>query len=312
MGGLVASRIILLSGPVSAGKTTLAVALHERYGFDHFRTHAAITAMRPTVAAERGAMQNVGERLDRATRGKWVAKVLGRRALELSDNAVILVDAVRIKSQIDGVREAFGPRVVHIHLTAPEDDLALRYKERRSKIKEFKNYSEVQRNETERKVNALAKYADVVIDTRRSRPEAVVVRVAAYLDLYGRGYERTVDVLVGGQFGSEGKGNVASYLANEYGVLVRVGGPNAGHKVYEEKEPYTFHILPSGTRRNTEAKVVLGPGAVLSLPVLYKEIAECQCSQERLSIDPQAMIIEEGDRERERRLTASIGSTGQE
>lgn len=256
-------------------------------------------------------MQDVGESLDRSTRGRWVAKAVARRALELNEDAVILVDAVRIKSQIDGLRDAFEQRVVHIHLTAPDDELASRYKKRRSRIKEFKTYDEVQRNETERRVNALAKYADIVIDTHRSTPEAVVVRVAAYLDLYGRGYERTVDVLVGGQFGSEGKGNVASYLANEYDVLVRVGGPNAGHKVYEKNKPYTFHILPSGTRRNTETQVILGPGAVLSLPVLSQEIADCQCSRERLSIDPQAMIIEERDREQERRLTAAIGSTGQ-
>jgi adenylosuccinate synthase len=67
--------------------------------------------------------------------------------------------------------------------------------------------------------------------------------------LYGRGYARLVDVMVGGQYGSEGKGHVASYLAGEYDFLVRVGGPNAGHKVYEEPKPFTFHHLPSGTRR---------------------------------------------------------------
>ena len=39
-------------------------------------------------------------------------------------------------------------------------------------------------------------------------------------------------VLVGGQYGSEGKGAVAQHVANEYGMHVRVGSPNAGHTIY--------------------------------------------------------------------------------
>ena len=117
--------------------------------------------------------------------------------------------------------------------------------------------------------------------------------------------------MVGGEYGSEGKGHISSYLAPEYDVLVRVGGPNAGHKVFEDPEPYTHHQLPSGTRCS-KARLVIGPGAVLSVPGLLKEIAECRVDASRLSIDPQAMIIEESDRKREARtLVQTIGSTGQ-
>jgi adenylosuccinate synthase len=119
-----------------------------------------------------------------------------------------------------------------------------------------------------------------------------------------------VDVIVGGQYGSEGKGNVASYLAPEYKLLLRVGGPNAGHKVYQSPTPYTFCHLPSGTNRS-EASLILGPGAVLWIPTLMKEIADCHVSTDRLSIDPQAMVIDRADREFEKTLEKSIGSTGQ-
>lgn len=306
-----ANRIILLSGPVNAGKTTLAEEVVKRYGFAQLKTSEVIKAAYPSVSAERGAMQIAGERLDRATHGRWVGDAVARLALELHEDSAILVDAVRIKPQIDGVREAFGDRVVHIHLTAPEDELERRYKRRKSRIKEFSTYAQVRKNPTEHAVEQLAPYADVVIDTGKSPKRAVVVRVAAHLGLYGRSYERLVDVLVGGQFGSEGKGNVASFLANEYDVLVRVGGPNAGHKVYEEAGAYTFHILPSGTRRNLKATILLGPGAVLSLPVLIREISECECSQARLAIDPQAMMIEKHDLKAEQVLSVTIGSTGQ-
>jgi hypothetical protein len=106
--------------------------------------------------------------------------------------------------------------------------------------------------------------------------------------LYGREYLRLVDVVVGGQFGSEGKGQIAAFLSQEYDWLVRVGGPNAGHTVYFEPEPYTFHHLPSGAN-SSEAKLLIGPGAVLNVDKLLKEIADCKVSAERLRIDPQAI-----------------------
>jgi adenylosuccinate synthase len=149
-----------------------------------------------------------------------------------------------------------------------------------------------------------------VIDTQRNSPPDVLVRAAGRLGLYGRSVDRLVDVLIGGEYGSEGKGHVASYLAPEYGYLVRVGGPNAGHKVFEVPVPYTFHQLPSGTRCS-EAKLILGPGAVLSVKQVMQEIADCEIGTDRLFIDPQSLIIEDADVAAEARLVAQIGSTGQ-
>ena len=92
------------------------------------------------------------------------------------------------------------------------------------------------------------------------------MRAATHLGLYSRAYGRRVDVIVGGQYGSEGKGHITSYISREYSVLVRVGGPNAGHKVFQEPDPYTHHQLPSGTSRNATAKLILAPGCVLNAP----------------------------------------------
>jgi hypothetical protein len=68
-------------------------------------------------------------------------------------------------------------------------------------------------------------------------------------------------------------------------VLIRVGGPNAGHTVYEKPVPFTFHQLPSGARRNPAAQIVLGPGAVISVDRVIDEIAKCEVSKDRLAID---------------------------
>jgi adenylosuccinate synthase len=259
-------------------------------------------------------MQRYGELLDRRTKGAWVCEALARCADALPDDALIVVDAVRILPQIEAIRRAYGARVVHVHLDANQRALEQRYATRKrttTGFKEFGSYSELSNSKTEGRIGDLAASADVVIQTDRCTEEDVLVRAAAHLGLYGRESERLVDVLVGGEYGSEGKGHIASHLAREYDVLVRVGGPNAGHKVFEDPVPYTHHLLPSGTRFSTAA-LVISPGAVLSVAGFMKEIAECCVSSSRLSIDPQAMVIEVADLKREAKsIVGTIGSTGQ-
>lgn len=302
--------IVLLSGPIASGKTTLGDALIERHRFLRVKTRELLAAIIGNHAG-RLDLQEAGDQLDRRTKGSWIASALARQLAGNSIGARILIDSVRIPEQIDAIRRSFGNRVVHVHLTAPPKILKSRFLGRAGAIGEARTYAQAKQNITESSVERLADIADIVIDTSSSLPADVVARVASHLGLYGRAEERLVDVLVGGQFGSEGKGHIASYLAPEYDVLVRVGGPNAGHKVYEEPTPYTHHHLPSGTRFS-EAKIVLGPGATLWIPGLRQEIADCQISSERLSIDPQAIIIEEEDRQFEsKKLKSKIASTAQ-
>ena len=109
------------------------------------------------------------------------------------------------------------------------------------------------------------------------------------------------------------KGQIAAHLAAEYSLLMRVGGPNAGHSVYLDPKPYPHHQLPSGTRFNSDAQLLIGPGAVLNVEMLLQEIAECSVTADRLRIDPEAMIINDDDIEAEKGkggLTETIGSTG--
>lgn len=116
------------------------------------------------------------------------------------------------------------------------------------------------------------------------------------------------------------KGNVVDQIAreNQYDVLVRSGGPNAGHKVkYEDGEVYCFYHLPSATKTLTDAKVVLTAGAVIYPPKLMKEVEDCGLTPNRLFIDPEATVIEEYDREFEAGgqdfvgAHIGVGSTGQ-
>jgi adenylosuccinate synthase len=307
----VPTRVIALSGAISSGKTTLADLLAARFHAFVFKTKDCLLESLSKPEMTRRTLQEHGELLDRRTKGQWVVHGLARRLGE-EPEGIVVVDAVRIREQVVALRRAYGDRVIHVHLKAPGGVLQRRYAKRKSVgFLEMRSYEEASRNKTEQRVRDLERIADVAVDTHRCTKQDVLVRVAGHLGLYGRECTRLVDVLVGGQYGSEGKGHMASFLANEYDVLVRVGGPNAGHKVYEEPRPYTFKLLPSGTRRNTESALVIGAGAVLCPQTLMREIADCQVDASRLSIDPQAMIITDVDRRREAKLVGKIGSTGQ-
>lgn len=306
-------QIVLISGAVTAGKSTVCKGLQQRFGVHVLKTKDIIQRTFPDAPSERRELQRLGDRLDTRTKGLWVRDELIRYidAGNLGDS-IVAVDAVRKPEQVDGVRRAYGPRVIHIHLTASDDELARRYSHRkRSLDRELPSYSSVRAgSRTEERISRLQEIADVVIATDRCSKEEVLIRVASHLGLYGREQEQLVDVIVGGQFGSEGKGHICSYLAPEYDVLIRVGGPNAGHKVFQDPEPYTHRQLPSGTLFSN-AKLLIGPGAVINVDTLLKEVADCDVDEQRLSIDPQAMIITEADRANEKSLVGKIGSTGQ-
>ena len=121
--------------------------------------------------------------------------------------------------------------------------------------------------------------------------------------------KRCVTVVVGGQFGSEAKGKVISFLANEFDIAVRTGSPNAGHTVIHDGKIYKLRCIPS-TFVNPNCVLYLGVGARINLGVLIKEIKETQ-TESRLFVDPQATIIEKRHILQERSSVKSISSTGQ-
>jgi len=303
-------RLIVVSGPIASGKSLLANHLIEKHGATGFRTKDWILK-RKKITPNRLALQEAGEVLDRATKGRWVVDSL---AAEIGTGAlpteVVVIDSVRIPNQVRALREAYGSRVVHIHVTASDEELRKRYNKRAREQPKEPSYQQVKANTTENQIERLADIADVVINSDRCTAADIFARASAFLDLHPRSVEPLVDVLVGGQYGSEGKGNIVSHIAPEYDYLVRVGGPNAGHKVFEEPAPYTFHMLPSGTR-SCSAKLVIGPGAVLHVQKLLKEIHECGIEKDRLTIDGQAMTIGPKDPKLEETMRKRIGSTAQ-
>src|SRR4051794_4312817 len=119
-------QVIALSGPVGAGKSTLAHLLSEKYKLIHFKSSDYLIeqANERGIPLERGALQKLGEELDRKTKGQWIVDAIRRKLSDPLQNRSLVIDAVRIQKQLDVIRRAFGLNVVHVHLTAPVDELA--------------------------------------------------------------------------------------------------------------------------------------------------------------------------------------------
>src|SRR6201999_1688454 len=117
-------------------------------------------------------------------------------------------DSARIAGQIEGLRRAFGQEVQHVHVTASRETCAARYEQRRARaeVEEAATYEDVMADPTEAAVDELGPMADISVDTDRSSEEDVLVRAAAQLGLLDREHAPCVDVIVGGEYGSEGKG----------------------------------------------------------------------------------------------------------
>ncbi len=121
-----------------------------------------------------------------------------------------------------------------------------------------------------------------------------------------------VTVVVGGQYGSEGKGKVVAYLAkkDDVAAVVRCGGPNAGHSFEWMGTKYSLRQIPSGLI-NPKTMLYLSPGSVVNPTVLLEEIDKYKVGGGRIRIDPFAAIVtdEEISLEKHLKLRERIGST---
>jgi adenylosuccinate synthase len=82
----------------------------------------------------------------------------------------------------------------------------------------------------------------------------------------------TIDIVLGAQWGDEGKGKLVDLLSQSYDVCARVaGGSNAGHTIVVQGVKHKFHLLPSGIL-NQHATCVIGNGVVVHLPSFLNEL----------------------------------------
>ena len=126
--------------------------------------------------------------------------------------------------------------------------------------------------------------------------------------------EMPVSVVVGGQYGSEGKGKVALHIAQatDAAAVVRVGGPNSGHTgVDDQGRSWIFRQLPASCL-SRNALVILPAGSLIDPEILRREIEQVQLDEKRLFIDCRATVVSPAHRrsESDEGIVESIGSTG--
>merc|ERR1719191_643795 len=79
-------------------------------------------------------------------------------------------------------------------------------------------------------------------------------------------------VVLGAQWGDEGKGKLVDILAQDVQLCARFnGGANAGHTLVVEGKKYAFHLLPCGMI-NRNCQNLIGNGVVVHIPTLLKEL----------------------------------------
>lgn len=88
------------------------------------------------------------------------------------------------------------------------------------------------------------------------------------------GLKSNVAVVLGSQWGDEGKGKLVDILAEKYEYCARFnGGANAGHTIVANGKKYPFHLLPCGILYD-HTKNVLGNGTVIHLPTMFDELKQ--------------------------------------
>lgn len=161
-------RLLLLSGPMASGKSTISAALQKHYGFLPISSGAFLRAQFTArdEPFDRYKLQELGDSLDRATDFSWLIESVARPIIDAHlhiDNW--LLDAVRKPRQVELFRLYFGKTVVHVHIDAKDSILQQRYAERGSN--KPVEYSVSVAHPNELCARSLVGIADKVFDTEK-------------------------------------------------------------------------------------------------------------------------------------------------
>ncbi|MFQ6591063.1 MULTISPECIES: AAA family ATPase [Pseudomonas] len=164
-------RLLLLSGPMASGKTSVSSALQEFYGFTPISSSAFLrtylTARNELL--DRHNLQEIGDSLDKASDFSWLIESVANPAIQARpDVENWLLDAVRKPRQVELFRLRFGNAVRHVHIVAPESVLKQRYAARSAT--DLNEYHNSVSHPNEQSARSLSDFADKVLDTYTYTP----------------------------------------------------------------------------------------------------------------------------------------------
>jgi adenylosuccinate synthase len=134
------------------------------------------------------------------------------------------------------------------------------------------------------------------------------------LNFLNEARRKSPDIIVGLQWGDEGKGKITDALADQYQWIVRYqGGNNAGHTVYIDGKKFVTHSIPTGIL-NPNCKVVITHGCVVNIPEMIKEVnllEETGISfKDRFYLSENAHLITPEHLRQDKSNKVKFGSTG--
>ena len=182
--------ILLFSGPMASGKTTLADALIAREQFRRLKSSDFLKNLCQKRGSEvsRSALQELGDRLDHETDYRWLVDDVAKpQILAALQQHRWLIDSVRKERQVSHFRKAFASDVYHVHVWVPDAVLKERFDKRResgSHSEGSTSYVEATSHPNEVSARHLKEIADLCIDLSTV---ALSTAVASILSLVTRG-----------------------------------------------------------------------------------------------------------------------------
>lgn len=170
-------RLLLLSGPLSVGKSSVTSVLVATHGYTKVRSGSYVASVASTRGQpqNRRGLQEVGDSLDVETDYLWLLNEVAKPAILAAPyKKTWVVDAVRKDRQVAHFRSEFRQAISHVHLYASEDVLRDRYERRQSAGDDYVGdtpYNVAVRHPNEIAARSLIEIADFAIDIGERSPE---------------------------------------------------------------------------------------------------------------------------------------------
>ncbi|QLL11110.1 AAA family ATPase [Pseudomonas chlororaphis] len=175
-------RILLLSGAIGVGKSTIAQDLKSKHGYTsisssgYLRSQLELQGLQPT----RLNLQQFGDQLDVDTDYSWIIDCVVVPVISgTPDTTHWLLDAVRKHRQVEHFKSRFPGLVKHVHLTVSEHTLEVRFNSRVQPHVDS-SYQDAVCHPNEQAARSLIGLADLIVDTEHYSIEEITQRIAAF------------------------------------------------------------------------------------------------------------------------------------
>lgn len=170
-------KLLLLSGPLSVGKSSVTAVLVAKHSYSKVRSGAYVASVATArgLPQNRNGLQEVGDSLDADTDYLWLLNDVAKPTIFATPcQRCWVIDAVRKDRQITHFRREFGASIYHVHLFAPEEVLRSRYEHRQKSGDDYVGdapYDVAISHPNETAARSLLNIADTVIDIGERSPE---------------------------------------------------------------------------------------------------------------------------------------------